>query len=76
MYSLVELLGQRVKTELGKDTLIKWILNPLKNTNTMKARHDFIEGVLKNYESYEVLCNLINKLPNINKIMYNFHEGK
>lgn len=76
VYSLVELLGQRVKTELGKDTLIKWILNPLKNTDTMKARHDFIEGVLKNYESYEVLCNLINKLPNINKIMYNFHEGK
>ncbi|KAL6936179.1 hypothetical protein ACO0OL_002374 [Hanseniaspora opuntiae] len=69
VYSLVELLGQRVKTELGKDTLIKWILNPLKNTNTMKARHDFIEGVLKNYESYEVLCNLINKLPNINKII-------
>lgn len=76
VYSLVELLGQRVKTELGKDTLIRWILNPLKNTDMIKVRHDFIEEVLTNYESYEVLCQLINKLPNINKIMYNFHEGK
>ncbi|KAL6933243.1 hypothetical protein ACO0R3_002344 [Hanseniaspora guilliermondii] len=76
VYSLAELLGQKVKTELGKDTLIKWILNPLKNTDIIRSRHDFIEMVLKNYENYEFLCNMINNLPNINRILYNFHEGK
>lgn len=76
VYSLVDLLGQKMQTDLGRDTLIKWVLNPIKNVDLIKTRHDFIELALTHYDNFSMICSMINKLPNINKIMYDFQEGK
>ncbi|OBA25913.1 hypothetical protein HANVADRAFT_7607 [Hanseniaspora valbyensis NRRL Y-1626] len=75
-FSMYELLGQYVKTDLGKDLLIKWLLNPLKNVDKINKRLDFIENCINSYTDFSKLNSLINKLPNMKKIISHFETGK
>ncbi|KAL6928489.1 hypothetical protein ACO0SA_003230 [Hanseniaspora valbyensis] len=75
-FSMYELLGQYVKTDLGKDLLMKWLLNPLKNVDKINKRLDFIENCINSYTDFSKLNSLINKLPNMKKIISDFETGK
>ena len=75
-FSMYELLGQYVKTDLGKDLLMKWLLNPLKNVDKINKRLDFIENCINSYTDFSKLNSLINKLPNMKKIISDFETGR
>lgn len=79
-YSLFEILGAFVTTEMGKCCLKNWILNPLKSLKKIKERSSFIETLLEekttNKASIYQLSKLLNKMPNAVHIVASIETGK